>query len=116
MNKRTNKKQPGEKSLDAVELNREVPEDYRETTEELENVPADTSQNWSQPEDRSEELINETDPFIQQPERDTEIPPEMVQQRAYRLYEQRSGGPGDNLADWFEAERQLRAEAAAKKK
>jgi hypothetical protein len=30
----------------------------------------DTSQNWSEAEDRSEEFINETDPYIQKPEKD----------------------------------------------
>jgi|GEM_PF-6049847 len=54
--------------------------------------------------------FNSPIPFTRQLERDTEIPPELIQERAYRLYEQRGGNPNDDLADWFEAERQLRRE------
>jgi hypothetical protein len=104
------RKSAGEKTVDAVELNQEVAEEFRETTDILEPGQTDTTQNCSQPEDRGEDLINETDPFIQQPEKDTQIPPELIQQRAYHLYEQRGDASGNNLADWFEAERQLRRE------
>src|SRR5690242_8186216 len=87
-----------EKTADSMELNEEIPQDYRDTTSpELGgNIHSHTSMNASQPQDRSEDLINETDPFIQQPERDAQLPSEMVQARAYRLYEQRGGNPGDD--------------------
>jgi len=112
-NKRFPEDIPGpssEKAMDAVPLSQEIPLDLRQTDAILETTPKDTTSNWSQPEDRSEDLINETDPFIQQPEKDTQIPPEMIQKRAYHLYEQRGGNSNDNLADWFEAERQIRHE------
>ncbi len=99
-----------EKSIDALKLDHEISEDFRETSREFGNSNLNTNFNWSQSQDRGEDLINETDPFIQQPERDTQVPPELIQQRAYHLYEQRRGNSQDNLADWFEAERQLRQE------
>lgn len=100
----------GEKAIDATRLSREVPEEFREPVpEEMAPVPPNIV-NWSEPEDRGEDLASERDPFMQQPELDTEIPPELVQERAYLLYEQRGGHPGDDLADWFEAERQIRRE------
>jgi hypothetical protein len=105
--------EPGEKNLDAQPLSQDLAEDVRESVPTESGTPSkDTTANWSAPEDRGEDLINERDPFMQQPERDTEIPPELVQQRAYLLYEQRAAAAQspDNLADWFEAERQLRGE------
>jgi hypothetical protein len=104
-------RRPGEKSVDTIELDHDIPEGFRDANlDDLAEEAPDTTKNWSQPEDRGEDLINERDPFIQQPERDTEIPPELVQERAYRLYEQRGEETGDNLSDWFEAERQVRGE------
>jgi hypothetical protein len=103
----------GEKPLDTVPLRDDIAEDERES--ELSMNKKNTT-NWSAAEDRGEDLINETDPFVQQPERDTQIPPELIQEHAYRLYEQRGGGHGDNLADWFEAERKLRGEVANRTK
>lgn len=35
---------------------------------------------------------------------------EHVRQRAYEIYMARNGGPGDALADWTQAERELRGE------
>lgn len=35
---------------------------------------------------------------------------EQVRQRAYELYDRRAGAPGDDVADWLEAERQIDAE------
>jgi hypothetical protein len=104
-----------EKSIDSIKLDHDIPEDYREASgNEIDKNQANIT-NWSQAEDRGEDLINERDPFIQQPERDTEIPPELIQERAYKLYEQRGNNPGDNLSDWFNAERQLRKEIGKQK-
>jgi hypothetical protein len=109
--KNSRTKPENEKAIDTVELTQEIPEEFREIpSHELQPSSSDTSINWSQADDRSEDLINETDPFIQQPERNTQIPAELIQKRAYYLYEQRGCGPDGNLADWFEAERQLRKE------
>ncbi len=106
----------GEKAVDTTPLSQDIPEDYREAfSDELPSRNANTT-NWSAPEDRGEDLMEERDPFMQQPERDTQVPPELIQERAYHLYEQRGGNPGDNLADWFEAERQLRGEITSRKK
>jgi hypothetical protein len=107
--------QTGEKATDTTQLDRDIPEEFREPMSELPSSESNRT-NWSEPEDRGEDLINERDPFVQQPERDTEVPPELIQQRAYQLYEQRGGNPGDNLSDWFEAERQLRGEMTSRKK
>ena len=65
---------------------------------------------------KSKTAVEDRDPFIQQDERSTQIPPEMIQQRAFQLYEQRiaDGKHPDNLADWLEAERQLRKETVKK--
>lgn len=95
--------------IDKVTLDREVPEELRDPIPEAVNIESEQV-NWSQPQNRSDDLIEERDPFVQQPELDTQIPPELIQQRAYRLYEQRGLRSGDDLADWFEAERQLRGE------
>jgi hypothetical protein len=38
------------------------------------NKYVDTTTNWSQAQDRSEDLINETDPFIQEPQKKFKIP------------------------------------------
>jgi hypothetical protein len=101
-----NKSRKPERIAGPLRLNEDVPEEYREIPDhQWEQQQPDTSQNLSQPEDRGEDLVNQTDPFVQQPERDTQLPPELIQQRAYQLYEQRRDRPGDDLADWFEAER-----------
>lgn len=36
-----------------------------------------------------------------------EITPDRIRLRAYEIYESRNGGPGDALADWVQAEREL---------
>jgi hypothetical protein len=99
-----------ERSLDGEKLDQDISEEYREAIPLEEESEKVTDQNWSRPQDRGEDLINERDPFIQQPELDTQIPPELIQQRAYQLYEERGKNPDGDLADWFEAERQLRGE------
>lgn len=33
--------------------------------------------------------------------------PEQIRQRAYEIYDSRHGAPGDELADWLQAEREL---------
>ena len=40
---------------------------------------------------------------------DTNPKPEEIQLRAYQLYLERKGAPGDPLDDWIRAERELRA-------
>jgi hypothetical protein len=106
-----------EKAIDTTPLSRDISNDFREPIPNELAFEEPNAVNWSGAEDRGEDLINERDPFVQQPERDTEIPPELIQERAYLLYEQRvaaSSNP-DNLADWFEAERQLRGEIASRR-
>ena len=38
--------------------------------------------------------------------------PEEIGRRAYEIYLQRGGGPGHELEDWLQAERELREEQA----
>jgi hypothetical protein len=102
------RKQLNEKTIDAVRLNRDIPDSFRETVPNEMSDHQSHNVNWSAAEDRGEDLASMRDPFMQQPERDTEIPPELIQERAYKLYEQRGGRDGDDLTDWFEAERQLK--------
>jgi hypothetical protein len=103
----------GEKAVDSTPLSQDVSQEFREPTlDEMNDSQKDTSNNWSQAEDRGEDLVEGRDPFIQPEERDMQIPPELIQERAYYLYEQRGQAPGSDLADWFEAERQLRQEKA----
>jgi hypothetical protein len=97
-----------EQSLDGEKLDQDISVEHRDAIPLEKAAQKATDSNWSQPQDRGEDLINERDPFIQQPERDTQIPPELIQQRAYQLYEERGKNPDGDLADWFEAERQLR--------
>src|SRR4051812_42124474 len=98
-----------EQSLDSVALNKDLSEAFRDTTPHDMDSSLNTA-NWSSAEDRGEDLINERDPFMQQPERDTEIPPELVQDRPYHLYEQQGGDAEGNMSDWFETERRRRGE------
>ncbi len=107
-NAKNKKAKPVSSEIKIIPLKQEVPEKLRDPVPNTLNPQEDTTKNLSQPEDRGEDLITERDPFIQQPERETQIPPEIIQQRAYHLYEQRGLRDGDDLADWFEAERQLR--------
>lgn len=62
--------------------------------------------------ERRDPTAEERPPVTQRNQRDTQISPEMIQHRAYLLYEQRvaNGQQPDNLSDWLEAERQLRSE------
>ena len=98
-----------EKSADAGVFKQDLEEEHEPGAEVFENIP-DTSKNLSQPDDRSEDLAEYRDPFTQLPEKDTQIPPELVQRKAYELYEQRGYEHGQDLSDWFEAERLLRSE------
>jgi hypothetical protein len=41
------------------------------------------------------------------------VPEDEIAQRAYELYLARGGQHGHDLEDWFEAEKQLREDAAA---
>ena len=97
---------------DRTNLDRDLPENLREPIpiprEEFQAYkvsPGSTDET-----DRGEDLINERAPVTQSSERDTQVPPELVQERAFRLYEQRGASQGQDLADWFEAERQLKRE------
>jgi hypothetical protein len=36
------------------------------------------------------------------------VPPDVVQKRAFEIYCERKGAPGDALSDWLQAERELR--------
>src|SRR4051812_3098566 len=67
----------GEKNIDTVPLTAEVSQEYRAFGEEIQPSKSKNIHNWSQEDDRSEDLINARDPFMQQPERDSEIPPEL---------------------------------------
>lgn len=50
-------------------------EDLRENLAvEEDNVQPDTTTNWSEAQDRSEDLINETDPFVQDSEKPLRFP------------------------------------------
>jgi len=37
---------------------------------------------------------------------------EQIRQRAYDIYVSRAGGPGDEVQDWLQAERELRSQPA----
>ena len=39
---------------------------------------------------------------------------EQIQQRAYEIYLEREGAPGDPLSDWIQAERELTARKATR--
>lgn len=96
-------------------LRKEIPEEFRDQSSNT--FEQDQNQtNLNAEEDRGEALIEDRDPIIQLPVHDTEIAPELIQQRAYTLYEQRvaSGTQPDPLTDWYEAERLLREETAEK--
>lgn len=40
----------------------------------------------------------------------TQPTPEQIRQRAYEIYVSRNGAPGDEVQDWFQAERELSTE------
>ncbi len=103
-----------EEPIDSTTLDQDVPEDFREAVpNELGQKPNLT--NWSADPDRSEDLIEERDPFTQQPQLDTQTPPELNQAHSYQLNEQRGSSPDENLADRFEEERRPRREKIAKR-
>src|SRR3569623_1805276 len=70
----------GEKTIDTVPFNKEIPQEFRALSDEMESGNPNEKTNWSQENDRSEDLINTRDAFMQQPERDSEIPPELNQE------------------------------------
>jgi len=50
-------------------------EDFRESISlEKDNIQPDTTTNWSEAQDRSEDLINETDPFVDDPGKKPRFP------------------------------------------
>ncbi len=65
--------------------------------------------NWSAPQDRSEDLVNLNDPFIQQPERETQVPPELTQEREDGFAAKNDlSETAEDLAHLFERERKSR--------
>jgi hypothetical protein len=78
----TNVADKGEKTVDTVPLNQEISQDFRALNDEMQPANPNENTNWSQETDRSEDLINARDPFMQQPERDSEVPPELNQAHA----------------------------------
>jgi hypothetical protein len=107
---RENQIVPGEKTIDSTPLENDISGDFREGVQANTGYSSSNMRNLSNADDRGEDLATGNDAFMQQPERDTQIPPELIQQRAYELYEQRGAHQGSDLYDWFEAERQLRGE------
>lgn len=89
-----------EKAVDAESLGLEVPENGREPASNDVASGTFNTVNWSETPDRGEDLANMRDPFMQKPELDTEIPPELAQTKA-------SDTPDadENLADRFDKER-----------
>ncbi|HZW08586.1 MAG TPA: DUF2934 domain-containing protein [Phycisphaerales bacterium] len=39
-----------------------------------------------------------------------ELSPDLIRRRAFEIFQARGDGPGDPVADWMQAERELRAE------
>jgi Protein of unknown function (DUF2934) len=57
--------------------------------------------------------IMETPAVVQKPKPPGNLPiPEEIALRAYYIYLQRAGAPGDEIADWVQAERELIRELA----
>jgi len=55
----------------------------------------------------------ETPVVVQKPQPPSNLPtPEEIALRAYYIYLQRAGSPGDEIADWVQAERELIRELA----
>ena len=105
-----------EKAIDSTRLDGDIPEGFRESLpNEMEQEKPNLT-NWSEAENRSEDLIEERDPFIQQPELDTQIPPELSQSPAYKLYGQESDALDDNLAKRLAKERHTRKQKTFRKK
>lgn len=44
----------------------------------------------------------------------SELTEEAIRERAYQLYEERGGGPGHDLDDWFQAEAEVLAHKPAR--
>lgn len=96
----------GESFSDSEPLTQEVSERFRDTTDSRENnrLPTD---DWSMSQDRGEDLADMKDPFIQQPERDTQTPPELTQGKLRGMVGQNSSQPenAEDLAHLFDRER-----------
>jgi hypothetical protein len=55
----------------------------------------------------------ETPAVVQKPQAASNLPtPEEIALRAYYIYLQRAGAPGDEITDWVQAERELMRELA----
>lgn len=98
-----------EQLQDSEALTSEVTEQFRDSTDIKENA-APSNANWSQEQDRSDDLAEMKDPFIQQPERDTQNPPELARERQPGPAGQIGGQPQatEDLAHLFDRERKLR--------
>ena len=98
-----------EQLQDSDSLTSDVTEQFRDPRDIKENA-APSNANWSQEQDRSDDLAEMKDPFIQQPERDTQTPPELAQERQPRPAGQIGGQPPatEDLAHLFDRERKLR--------
>jgi len=70
-----------EQEINTVPISEEMTQEYRDTTGHRQNNRKSNMINWSAPQDRSEDLATLMDPLIQQPERETQVPPELPQER-----------------------------------
>lgn len=95
--------------VDVTPLRQDIPEEFRDPLPNILEPVEPEAVDWSAAQNRSDDLAEHRDPFTQQPERNT-VPPELIQERAYRLWAQRGSPEGSNLADWFEAQRQIKSE------
>jgi len=97
-------------SQDYTKLDQEIPEEFRDPLPNTLNSDQKNAGNWSQPENRSDDLIEERDLYTQQPELDTMTPPELIQKDPNLLPEQRLAEKKkpEDLAEFFDAERSLR--------
>ncbi len=82
-------------------LEKDIPEEDREGFSSMTVTEISTTNQGSEFEDRGEDLANMRDPFVQGPERDTEIPPELRQNKAGETFHE-----DENLADQFDLERE----------
>lgn len=85
-----------EKNIDAEVLGRDFLAEDREALFETDVNMV----NWSEPEDRGEDLVNMRDPLIQGPEQNADIPPELAQQKLSNI-----PASDEDLAERFDAER-----------
>jgi len=70
------RKKPKQRNTNVFKrMHEEDIEDLRESISlEKDAIQPDTMTNWSEAQDRSEDLINETDPFVQDPRKKPRFP------------------------------------------